>query len=252
MPASAQVGTSPDTVKVLIVEDHRLLAEGIRAALEERGMDVGGMASTGREALSLARAGEVEVVLLDLILPDADGMEVGRRILELQPGVRILVLTGLDEGEVVPEVLEAGFHGLLHKQATTSELIEAIRLVAAGKAVLPHAAARAMVVGSGPGKLRERPGRTSQLTAREQEVLALIAGGLDTAGIADALFLSKNTVRTHIGNILRKLRVHSRVEAAALAVRERIVEPRRPRGRTHSPTSGYGDRPRTKMRRSGA
>jgi DNA-binding NarL/FixJ family response regulator len=241
----------PGPVRVLIVEDHQLLAEAIESALKARGIEVQGTASSGREALALARRCEPDVILLDIGLPDADGVDVGKRILQACPNVRILVLTGLEGGDLVAEVLRAGFHGFLDKQAGTSELIEAIDLVAKGKAVLPHEVARAMA-GSTPGRAGGAGPRTYGLTAREREVLAFLAGGADTAAIAEALFLSRNTIRTHIGNILGKLAVHSRVEAAAFAVRHRIVEPRRRRNEAGGATSGgYGDRRTPKMRRSG-
>jgi DNA-binding NarL/FixJ family response regulator len=201
-----------------------LLAESMASVLRAHGMEVVAIARGGREAVTLAKQQRPDVVLMDIGLPDMDGIDAGRQILEILPGSRILAITGLESPGVVQEAMLNGFHGYLHKHAPSSELIKTILLVVSGQAVMPQDAARRLAApgngDSGPEGLG-----VSRLTRRERDVLTLLVEGASSGQIAERLFLSRNTVRTHVQNILAKLQVHSRLEAAAYAVRTGIVKP---------------------------
>lgn len=201
-----------------------LLAESLRKVLEANGAEVVGIATSGKAALDLAIRTRPEVVLMDIDLPDVDGIEAGRHIADRLPETRIVALTGLDDQGLIREAMLNGFYGYLHKHAPTAELIDALILVVAGQAVMPQRAAHNLAANR-PGD--EPSSMAGRLTAREREVLGLLAEGSDTAEIARRLFLSPNTVRTHIQNILSKLQVHSRLEAASYAVRHGLIPPLR-------------------------
>jgi DNA-binding NarL/FixJ family response regulator len=199
------------------------MAESMASVLRGHGIEVIGIAASGREAVALAKRERPDVVLMDIGLPDMDGIDAGRQILDEVPEARLIALTGLESAEVVQEAMLTGFHGYLHKHAPSSELIQAMRVVAEGQAVMPQKTAqRLATVGSATSNGGEVA--ASRLTARELDVLALLVEGADTAEVARRLFLSPNTVRTHIQNILGKLQVHSRLEAASYAVRVGLVK----------------------------
>jgi DNA-binding NarL/FixJ family response regulator len=203
-----------------------LLAEGLLKVLEANGLEVVGIATRGKDALDLAIQTRPDIVLMDIDLPDMDGIDAGRQIADQLPGTRIVALTGLDDQDLIQEAMLNGFHGYLHKHAPTSELIDALALVGAGQAVMPQKVAQSLA-SNGSGA---EPSRfAGQLTARELDVLGLLVEGSDSAEIARRLFLSPNTVRTHIQNILSKLQVHSRLEAASYAVRHDLFPPPRRR-----------------------
>jgi DNA-binding NarL/FixJ family response regulator len=210
-----------------------MLAESMASVLRDNGVAVVAIASTGREAMIAARQQRPSVVLMDIGLPDMDGIDAGRAIMEQLPGTRLAAITGLQSSDIVRQVMQNGFHGYLHKNAPSSELIKTIRLVASGQAVIPQDAARRLATRAAaerePGALA-----ASRLTKRELDVLTLLVEGADTRRIAERLFLSRNTVRTHVQNILSKLQVHSRLEAATYAVRLGLIQPptriRRDRG----------------------
>ena len=206
------------------------MAESMASVLRSHAVEVAGIAATGRDAIALAQRERPTVVLMDIGLPDMDGIDAGRQILEVVPETRLLALTGLESVDVVQEAMLNGFNGYLHKQAPSAELVKTIRLVASGHAVMPHEAAQRLAAGETKGSPSEVA--ASRLTKRERDVLALLAEGADTAQIAQRLFLSRNTVRTHVQNLLSKLQVHSRLEAASYAVRHGLVKPphRRQRG----------------------
>jgi two-component system, NarL family, nitrate/nitrite response regulator NarL len=160
------------------------------------------------------------VILLDLGLPDRSGLAVGREILESWPEAKLMVLTALDDPKAVEEASRAGFRGYLTKDTPVSRFVSSIEAIVAGQEVFPHRFAQAT----------RRPGSNdsvwlliSQLTPREREVLGLLVEGADGRTIAARLGISRNTVRTHVQSILTKLQVHSRLEAATLAVRHRVV-----------------------------
>lgn len=197
-----------------------MFAEAIRSALVDAGMDPVGVVSTGRAALAYLEDDRPDVILLDIGLPDRSGLAVGREILESWPEAKVMVLTALDDPKAVEEAMRAGFRGYLTKDTPVSRFVNSIEAIVAGQEVFPHRFAQAV----------RRPGTNdsvwlliSQLTPREREVLGLLVEGADGKTIADRLRISRNTVRTHVQSILTKLQVHSRLEAATLAVRHRVV-----------------------------
>ena len=207
-------------MRVLIVEDQVLFAEAVRVALRNQGVEVVGIASSGEEGLELIPTTNPDVVLLDIGLPDRSGMTIGREMLERHPNVKVLALTALRDGRVAREALRAGFSGYLTKDTDVDRLLRAIESAFSGEVTISKGLARQAAGG--------RPGDpvallVSQLTERERDVLALLAEGADSPAIAERLHISRNTVRTHVQSILAKLNVHSRLEAAAFAVRHGVV-----------------------------
>jgi len=197
-----------------------LFAEAIRSALNDAGMDAVAVVTSGRAALAYLEDDRPDVILLDLGLPDRSGLAVGREILEAWPDAKLMVLTALDDPKAVEEASRAGFRGYLTKDTPVSRFVSSIEAIVAGQEVFPHRFAQAV----------RRPGSSdsvwlliSQLTPREREVLGLLVEGADGRTIAERLGISRNTVRTHVQSILTKLQVHSRLEAATLAVRHRVV-----------------------------
>jgi DNA-binding NarL/FixJ family response regulator len=205
---------------ILIVDDHKLFADAIRAALLRHHYDAMEPVGTGAEAVAAAERHRPEVALVDIGLPDASGVQVGRRIMEVSPATRVMVVTAMDDQRVADDVVRAGFHGYLLKDTKMSQLLSAIQIVLGGDVVLPSRA------------VRSRGGRDSQarllgrnLTPRELQVLEMLAQGVGGREIARTLGVAPNTVRTHVQSILSKLQVHSRLEAAAFAVRHGLVRP---------------------------
>jgi two-component system, NarL family, nitrate/nitrite response regulator NarL len=200
------------------------MAESMASVLWSHAMDVVGIARSAREAVAAAKRERPSVVLMDILLPDMDGIDAGREILEQVPESRLLALTGLESADVLQEAIANGFHGYLHKHAPSAELIKSIRVVASGQAVMPQDAAQ-ILANRASGEPEGAEGNAARLTRRQLDVLALLVEGADTAQVARRLYLSPNTVRTHIQNILGKLQVHSRLEAASYAVRHNLVKP---------------------------
>jgi two-component system nitrate/nitrite response regulator NarL len=200
-----------------------LFAEALRRTLEDEGMGAVGIATSGKEAVRAAARARPDLVLLDLGLPDAHGLEVGERLLAQLPDAKVVAITALRDSAAVGEAMRVGFHGFLTKETPLAELTPNLRAVLNGQVVLPHRLAPAAA-----GRRRARDSTAallaSHLTAREKDVLGLLVEGANGAQIARRLSISPNTVRTHVQSILTKLQVHSRLEAAAFAVRHKIVE----------------------------
>lgn len=209
--------------RVLIVDDHKLFAEAIRVALTEAGINVVGSASTGREALRLAASTKPELVLMDLGLPDINGIRLGQDLMIRHPEMKILVVTALRDAKAVKKALRVGFYGYVTKDTPIAQFVDSVRSALSGNVVVPRSLAReaggALSVEAQAAELLAR-----QLTARELGVLALLAEGARSEDIAERLSISSNTVRTHVQNVLTKLQVRSRLEAVAFAVRHGIVE----------------------------
>jgi DNA-binding NarL/FixJ family response regulator len=206
-----------DTIRVLIVDDHAVVREGLRTFLElQDGIEVAGEASDGHDAIRAAERLRPDVVLMDLVMPTLDGVGAMRELRQRVPGARVIVLTSfLDDERLLPAV-RAGAAGYLLKNVQPQELARAIRTAAAGEALLdPAVAARLVEALEEDG----RDTRAEQLTPREREVLALIGRGYANKRIALELGIAEKTVKTHVGNVLSKLGVSDRTQAALYAAR---------------------------------
>lgn len=208
-----------DTIRILIVDDHGLLAQGLASLLEDHSqVEIVGTASTAQEALSSTLLHSPDVVLMDHILPDDSGVEAARKILEALPDTKVLMLTQYSHDAVVLAAVEAGCLGFLTKDSPIEEVVAAIRKVADGGFALPPDLAARILPWA---RARER--HRVQLSRRELEVLELLSKGLPNAEIAQRLYLSPVTVRNHIQNVITKLGVHSKLEAVAEGVRSGLI-----------------------------
>jgi NarL family two-component system response regulator LiaR len=218
-----------EPISVLIVDDHAVVRHGLRALLEAEGdFLVAGEVASGGEAVLLAADLAPDVVLMDLVMPEMDGVETTRLLKERSPRSQVIVLTSYHEDEHIFPAIRAGALSYLLKGAGLAELTEAVRKAARGEAVLhPHVAARLVQELNGTNGSR-REGETQMLyetlSAREREVLQLIADGLHNAEIAERLVISERTVKSHINNILGKLHVADRTQAAIYAWRSGIMD----------------------------
>ena len=215
-------GLSP---RVLLVDDHDLFRTGLRNLLEEQGILIVGEAESGTEALKKIREVAPDVVVMDLNMPGISGVEATRQIAMVAPLTRVLVLTISDQDADVMDAILAGACGYLLKDASIHELINGIRSAAAGESLVsPTIAAKVLQrVRASSASHREAELIQSQLSDREIEVLKLIANGKDNAMIAGELHISPKTVKNHISNILMKLQIENRIQAAVYAVRSGIV-----------------------------
>jgi NarL family two-component system response regulator LiaR len=213
---------SPD-IRVLIAEDHAIVRGGLRALLAtEPGMRVVGEAADGVEAVAKALALDPDVILMDLMMPRKSGIEAIEDIKQARPGARVLVLTSFAEDEKVFPAIRAGAQGYLLKDSTPQELLDAIHAVYRGEASLhPTIAHKLMRELNRPAA---QPPTEEPLTEREVEVLSLVAQGLSNQAIADHLVVSERTVRTHVSNILDKLHLANRTQAALYALREGLAD----------------------------
>jgi len=216
-------------IRVLIADDQELVRTGFRLILDlEPDMEVVGEAADGADCVRLAAREDPDVVLMDVRMPRLDGIAATRELTATGSRARVLVLTTFDLDEYVYEALRAGAAGFLLKDAPREQLVGAIRQAAAGDALLAPAVTRRLVerfVGAGPVDQALRA-RVDALSAREREVLALVARGMSNAEIARALFIGDATVKTHIARMLAKLGVRDRVQAVVLAYESRFVAPR--------------------------
>jgi NarL family two-component system response regulator LiaR len=211
-------------IRVLITDDHAIVREGLRALIEtEAGMVLAGEAGDGLEAVKMARELSPDVILLDLIMPRMGGIEAIEQIRAEEDEARILVLTSFAEDDKVYAAVKAGAMGYLLKDSSPRELLQAIRDVYQGDFSMPPAIAHKLM--REIQKPPERPPTEEPLTEREVEVLALIAQGLANQEIADQLVISERTVRTHVSNILGKLHLANRTQAALYAIREGLADP---------------------------
>ncbi len=214
-----------DGLRVLLVDDHDLFRTGLRNLLEEQGVDVVGEAADGAEALGLVRELAPDVVVMDLNLPGMSGVEATRQITSLAPLTRVVVLTiSVRDGDVM-DVILAGACGYLLKDSSIQDVMNGIRAASVGESLIsPVIAAKVLqrVRASSPVPQAAEAIR-SELSEREVEVLTLIANGKDNAEIAAELHISPKTVKNHISNILTKLQVENRIQAAVYAVRSGIV-----------------------------
>jgi DNA-binding NarL/FixJ family response regulator len=214
---------------VLIVDDQALVRAGFRMILEaEEDMEVVGEAADGREAVAEARRLRPDVVLMDVRMPDVDGIEATRRLLGDGADAKVVMLTTFDMDEYVYDALRAGASGFLLKDVPPEQLVAGIRAVASGDALLAPAVTRRVIeefVRRPPASVRTLPPKLGDLTARELEVLKLIARGRSNAEIAKELFVSETTVKTHVAHVLMKLSLRDRVQGVVLAYECGLVEP---------------------------
>jgi DNA-binding NarL/FixJ family response regulator len=219
-------------IRVLVADDQALLRGSFRVLLETAGMAVVGEACTGAEAVDLAERERPDVVLMDVRMPEMDGIEATRRIgrSPSAAGTRILILTMFDLDAYVFAALRAGATGFLLKDTAPAEVLRAVEVVAAGEALLAPGVTRRLIdeFARVPPPETAPPAELSTLTVREREVLVLVARGLTNAEVSDRLNVSPTTVKTHIGHLLTKLGVRTRAQLVMLAYESGLVE-RRPR-----------------------
>lgn len=208
-----------ETIRVLVVDDHQVVRRGLRTFLEvQDGIEVVGEAADGARGVELAESLAPDVVLMDVVMPGMDGIEAMRELRARGNSARVLVVTSFTEHRTVVPALRAGAVGYVYKDVDPDALAGAIRAVHAGHVLLQPELAQALLSEEPPAE-----GRAAALTDRENEVLALIADGRSNREIARALHLSEKTVKTHVSNILMKLDLADRTQAALFAVRSGLV-----------------------------
>ncbi len=216
----------PEPIRVIIVDDQELFRRGLTMLMDaETGLDVVGEAGDGQTGIELASRVAPDVVLLDVRMPKVSGIEACVAIKETVPAAKILMLTVSDEESDLYEAVKSGANGYLLKDSSIEEVAQAIRVVADGQSLISPSMAVKLI---DEFKQMSKPDRgqtsTFRLTERELEVLRLVAQGLNNKDIAKRLFISENTVKNHVRNLLEKLQLHSRMEAVLYAVREKLVD----------------------------
>jgi DNA-binding NarL/FixJ family response regulator len=223
------------SIRVLVADDQSMVRAGFRMLLSgEEGIEVVAEASNGLEAVDKAARFHPTVVLMDIRMPELDGLEATRRILAADQAARILILTTFDLEEYVYEGLSAGASGFVLKDEPPEQLIAAIRTIAAGDALLSPTVTKRVIERFARIPRLEPPKGFDELTAREREILRLIAGGLSNGEIAQELYISDTTVKTHVTHILQKLNIRDRVQAVVLAYQTGLFE-------TDAPAPGAPD-----------
>jgi DNA-binding NarL/FixJ family response regulator len=217
-------------IRVLLADDQTLVRAGFRVLVNgEDDMEVVGQASDGAEAVRLARSTRADVVLMDVRMPGMDGLEATRLIAgdDDLAGVRVLMLTTFDLDEYVFEALRAGASGFLLKDADPAELLHAVRVVAAGEALLSPGVTRRLIAEfvAKPGPVRARPDALRLLTDREREVMALVASGLSNQEVAETLVVSAATAKTHVSRAMVKLGARDRAQLVVMAYQTGLVRP---------------------------
>jgi len=220
------------TIRVLLCDDQALVRGGFHMILDAReDLEVVGEAENGREAVELTRRLDPDVVLMDVRMPELDGVAATRELVGAGSRARVLILTTFDLDEYVYEAIRAGASGFLLKDVRPAELVEAIRVVAAGEALLAPSVTRRLLdrfARSLPATPEPAPPDLGELTDREVQVLRLVANGLSNAELAGTLFVSETTVKTHVSSILRKLHLRDRVQAVIVAYEVGLVRPGSP------------------------
>jgi DNA-binding NarL/FixJ family response regulator len=213
------------SIRVLVVDDQSMVRAGFRMLLSrEVDIEVVAEAENGLEAVDKAARFHPNVILMDIRMPELDGLEATRRILADDPDARVLVLTTFDLDEYIYEALQAGASGFVLKDDPPEQLLAAIRTVAAGDALLSPAVTKRVIREFTRLPRPEQPKELDELTDREREVLALIAEGHSNAEIGETLFISETTVKTHVTHVLQKLGLRDRVQAVVLAHQAGLVE----------------------------
>ena len=207
-----------DTIRVLIADDHQLFRDGLKALLQSApDAEVVGEAATGREAIQLAAESQPDVIIMDLQMPDIDGIEATRRIVQTSPRINVLMVTMFEDDQSVFAAMRAGARGYVLKGAKHDEMLRAIRAVSSGEAIFSPSIAARLMDFFAASRRRIPEGEFADLTERELEILNLMARGESNAEIAAALTISIKTVRNHVSNIFSKLQVADRAQAVIRA-----------------------------------
>ncbi len=231
VPPDASPRTEP--IRTMIVDDHALFRRGLEMVLDEEGdIDLVGQASDGAEAVEKAAESLPDIVLMDIRMPRSSGIEACRAMKEAAPSAKIIILTISDEEEDLFEAIRAGASGYLLKDIPLDEVADTVRAVHGGQSLINPSMAGKLLTefaalakrddDDGTDRVQEVP--APRLTEREMQVLKLVARGMNNRDIAKELFISENTVKNHVRNILEKLQIHSRMEAVMVAVREKLIE----------------------------
>jgi len=210
-----------NSIRLMLADDHRMLREGLRRSLGELGFSIVAEARNGADAVDLAASVRPDVILMDVTMPELDGVEATRQIKERQPEVRIVVLTMHADHDILADAIRSGANGYLVKDCSTDEIAQAIDAVAGGETALSPGLAASMLA-----EVRNQDGSQQSeriITAREEEVLQLIADGCSTPEVAERLFISQKTVKNHLASIYQKLDARDRTQAVLQAVRMGIV-----------------------------
>jgi DNA-binding NarL/FixJ family response regulator len=227
-PPEASLQAEP--IRAMIVDDHALFRRGLEMVLEEEpDIELVGQASDGAEAVEKAAESLPDVVLMDIRMPRSSGIEACRAMKEAAPSAKIVILTISDEEEDLFEAIRAGASGYLLKDIPLDEVADAVRAVHGGQSLINPSMAGKLLTEFATLANRDDEERTQEvpaprLTEREMQVLKLVARGMNNRDIAKELFISENTVKNHVRNILEKLQIHSRMEAVMVAVREKLIE----------------------------
>jgi DNA-binding NarL/FixJ family response regulator len=227
-PPKASLQAEP--IRAMIVDDHALFRRGLEMVLEEEpDIELVGQASDGTEAVEKAAESLPDVVLMDIRMPRSSGIEACRAMKEAAPSAKIVILTISDEEEDLFEAIRAGASGYLLKDIPLDEVADAVRAVHGGQSLINPSMAGKLLTEFATLAKRDDEERAQEvpaprLTEREMQVLKLVARGMNNRDIAKELFISENTVKNHVRNILEKLQIHSRMEAVMVAVREKLIE----------------------------
>ena len=219
-----------EPIRAMIVDDHALFRRGLEMVLEEEpDIELVGQASDGAEAVEKAAESLPDVVLMDIRMPRSSGIEACRAMKEAAPSAKIVILTISDEEEDLFEAIRAGASGYLLKDIPLDEVADAVRAVHGGQSLINPSMAGKLLTEFATLAKRDDEERAQEvpaprLTEREMQVLKLVARGMNNRDIAKELFISENTVKNHVRNILEKLQIHSRMEAVMVAVREKLIE----------------------------
>jgi DNA-binding NarL/FixJ family response regulator len=218
-------------VRVLVVDDHRTFADALATALElERGIRVVGKATDAERAVRLAEEEHPDVILMDVRMPGTDGINATRTVKEAAPETRVLMLSAHEDENLVARSLDAGAEGFLSKGSAVKEVVAAVRAASRGENLLPPEEVRRLLANLRRRRDQDATGqaRVDRLTPRETQILQRMADGLSPEAIAEEMGISRHTLRTHVQNILFKLKVHSKLEALAEAIRYGKVRIRQP------------------------
>jgi DNA-binding NarL/FixJ family response regulator len=211
------------TTRLLLVDDHKMLRDGLRRSLEEYGFDVVGEADDGQAGVRMAGALHPDVVLMDVSMPILDGVEATRQVRLVSPASQVVMLTMHSDGEVMARAIQAGAIGYLVKDCSTEDVVAAVRLAASGESILSSELASSMLSEVKKEEAATAKGSGPVISAREEEVLQLIADGLSLPEVSAQLFISTKTVKNHLASIYAKLDARDRTQAVLRAVRMGII-----------------------------